>query len=385
MNLREKRLSRVAELRRFQSTAERKNGSVCAELNFSSVSARPGMFSMRPASSPQPDRETRPAVLDWDLLWERFGIATVLLLVWILAALATPRFANLDNLASVLRQSAFVGIAAVGMTIAIIAGTFDLSVGSCQALSAWTAVSVAAHFGVLPAFISAVSVGGIIGLLNGSLVVLIRIPAFIATLGTMFLISGLTFILTNGQTARFNGKDFVWWGNGQIANFPVPFLIFLLCALVGVIVLHRTTFGRYVFTIGSNLNAAYVAGVPVKLTILLVFVVVGLFTGLGAVLLGARLYSAGPGLEPGFELNVIATVVLGGTRLAGGRGSMLGTIAAAILFATLANVLNLNHVDAFVQRVAVGLVLLLALSVEGVRQRLVERWSRRQQPTNPSD
>lgn len=320
--------------------------------------------------------------LDWDLLWEKFGIATVLAFVWILAALATPRFANLDNLASVLRQSAFVGVAAVGMTIAIIAGTFDLSVGSTQALSAWTAVAIAPHFGALPAFIAAVAVGGTIGLLNGSLVVLVRIPAFIATLGTMFLISGLTFILTNGQTARFNGKDFVWWGNGLIGNIPVPFILFLFCAAIGAFILHRTSFGRYVFTIGSNARAAYVAGVPVGRTILFVFVVVGLFTGLGAALLGSRLYSAGPGLEPGFELNVIATVVLGGTRLAGGRGSMFGTVAAAILFATLSNVLNLNHVDAFVQRVAVGLVLLLALSVEGVRQRLVERWNRRQRPSS---
>ena len=318
--------------------------------------------------------------LDWDLLWEKFGMATVLAVVWILAAIATPRFANLDNLASVLRQSAFVGVAAVGMTIAIIAGTFDLSVGSVQALSAWTAVSIAPHFGVLPAFVVAIVVGGIIGLLNGSLVVLIRIPAFIATLGTMFLISGLTFILTNGQTARFNGKDFVWWGNGLVGSIPVPFILFLFCAAIGAVILHRTVFGRYVFAIGSNVRAARVAGVPVGRTILFVFVVVGLFTGLGAALLGSRLYSAGPGLEPGFELNVIATVVLGGTRLAGGRGSMLGTVAAAILFATLSNVLNLNHVDAFVQRVAVGLVLLLALSVEGIRQRLVERWNRRQRP-----
>ncbi|HZC36477.1 MAG TPA: hypothetical protein VE242_12725, partial [Chthoniobacterales bacterium] len=134
---------------------------------------------MRPVSSP-PDQKARPAALDWDLLWEKFGIATVLIVVWILAAVATPRFGNLDNLASVLRQSAFVGVAAVGMTIAIIAGTFDLSVGSTQALSAWTAVSFAPHFGVLPAFIAAVIVGGIVGLLNGCLVVLVRIPAFIA-------------------------------------------------------------------------------------------------------------------------------------------------------------------------------------------------------------
>src|SRR6266436_1595180 len=235
--------------------------------------------TVRPVKTDQPvTHEVRPAPramrnLDWDLLWEKFGIATVLVVVWILAALATPRFANLDNLASVLRQSAFVGVAAVGMTIAIIAGTFDLSVGSTQALSAWTAVSIAAHFGVLPAFVAAIAVGGIVG-----------------------------------------------WLNGLIGNIPVPFILFLFCASIGAITLHRTSFGRYVFAIGSNVRAAHVAGVPVNRTIFLVFVVVGLFTGLGAALLGSRLYSAGPGLEPGFELNVIATVVLGGTRLAGGRG-----------------------------------------------------------------
>ena len=366
---------------RFRDVKENINTSSARKQNLSGLSDKPQILSM---SSPPHDRERRRAAIDWDLLWEKFGIATVLVLVWILAVVGTPRFANLDNLASVLGQSAFVGISAVGMTIAILAGTFDLSVGSTQALSAWTAVLVAAHFGVVPAFIAAVLVGGIVGLLNGSLVVLIRIPAFIATLGTMFLISGLTFIFTNGQSARFNGKDFVWWGNGQVGGVPVPFIIFLLCALVGIVVLHRTPFGRYVFAVGSNIRAAHVAGVPIGGTVLFVFLAVGLFTGLGAALLGSRLYSAGPGLEPGFELNVIATVVLGGTRLAGGRGSMLGTIAAAILFATLANILNLNHVDAFVQRVAVGLVLLLALSVEGIRQRLVERWSRRQRPTNPA-
>ena len=315
--------------------------------------------------------------LDWDLLWERFGIAAVTVAVWLIAGLGTPGFASADNLVSVLRQSAFVGISAVGMTMAIISGTFDLSVGSSQSLCAWVAVSVAKIAGVLPALVAAVITGGIVGLCNGSLVALVRIPAFIATLGTMFLISGLTYIITNGQTARFGAKAFVWWGNGQLINLPVPFIVFIGCALLGAFFLHRTSFWRFVYAIGSNREAAHVAGVPVRRTTIFVFMVVGLFTGLGAMLLGARLYSAGPGLEPGFELNVIATVVLGGTRLAGGRGSMLGTVAAAILFATLANVLNLNHVDAFVQRVVVGLVLLLALSVEGIRQRLAEYWSSR--------
>ncbi len=118
--------------------------------------------------------------------------------------------------------------------------------------------------------------------------------------------------------------------------------------------LTHTPFGRYVFSIGTNSNAAKVAGVPVANTTTWIFIVVGLFTGVSAYLIGSRLYSAGPGLEPGFELNVISAVVLGGTRLAGGRGSMLGTVAACLLYATMANVLNLIHADAFVQRVAVG-------------------------------
>ena len=350
-----------------------------AESNNSST-AEPNLNSLQPTQAGTRDTSAmshRFSRLDWDLLWERFGIAAVTVAVWLIAALSTPGFAREDNLISVLRQSAFVGISAIGMNIAIISGTFDLSVGSMQALCAWVAVSVAKVAGVFPAFVAAVVTGGIVGLCNGSLVALVRIPAFIATLGTMFLVSGVTYIITDGQTARFGAKPFVWWGNGQVVNVPVPFIVFVGCALLGAFVLHRTSFGRFVYAIGSNREAARVAGVPVQRTTMFVFIVVGLFTGLGAMLLGARLYSAGPGLEPGFELNVIATVVLGGTRLAGGRGSMLGIIAAAILFATLANVLNLNHVDAFVQRVVVGLVLLMALSVEGLRQRLAEYWSRR--------
>lgn len=313
---------------------------------------------------------------DWDVLWERYGISAVLVVVWVLAALFTPNFATADNLANVLRQSAFGGVVAVGMTVAIIAGTFDLSVGSTLALCAWIAVSVAARAGVVAALCAAVGTGLVVGTINGLLVSRVRIPAFIATLGMLFIVRGFTFVITSGQAARFNGPQFIWLGNGSIAGVPVPFLVFLACALVGAGVLSLTSFGRYVYAIGSNRAAALVAGVPIRRITALLFIVVGAFTGLAALLLGARLYSAGPGLEPNFEMNVIAIVVLGGTRLSGGRGSMLGTVAAAILLATLTNVLNLIHADAFVQKVVLGLVLLLALSIEGVRQRLAERLSR---------
>jgi ribose transport system permease protein len=319
------------------------------------------------------------ANLDWDVMWERYGIATVLLVFWILAYLFVPKFSNPDNMLNVIRQSAFIGCAAVGMTVAIISGTFDLSIGSTLALSAYLALMVVAKTESIPlAMLIAVATGMVVGTVNGFLVTRVKIPAFIATLGMLFIVRGLTFIISNGgEPIRYNGKAFVWWGNGSLFGIPAPFLIFILCALAGSFILTHTAFGRYVFSIGTNSNAAKVAGVPVSATTSWIFIVVGLFTGISAFLIGSRLYSAGPGLEPGFELNVISAVVLGGTRLAGGRGSMIGTVAACLLFATMGNILNLMHADAFVQRVAVGVVLLLALSIEGIRQRMFERSSRR--------
>ncbi len=324
-------------------------------------------------------KSTLSASLDWDVLWERYGIAAVFLIGWICAYLFVPKFSNPDNMLNVIRQSAFVGCAAVGMTVAIISGTFDLSIGSTLALSAYLGLMVVAKTQSIPlAMLTTVATGMAVGAVNGFLVTRIKIPAFITTLGMLFIIRGLSFIISNGgEPIRYNGKAFTWWGNGSVLGIPTPIIIFLLCAGVGWFILTHTPFGRYVFSIGTNSNAAKVAGVPVANTTTWIFVVVGLFTGISAFLIGSRLYSAGPGLEPGYELNVISAVVLGGTRLAGGRGSMLGTVAACLLYATMANVLNLIHADAFVQRVAVGLVLLLALSIEGIRQRLFERASRR--------
>jgi ribose/xylose/arabinose/galactoside ABC-type transport system permease subunit len=325
------------------------------------------------------NKSSLSANLDWDILWERFGIAAVLLLGWIIAYFFVPKFSNPDNMFNVIRQSAFVGCAAVGMTVAIMSGTFDLSVGSTLALSAYLGLIVVSKTKSIPlAMLTSIGAAMAVGTVNGLLVTRIKIPAFITTLGMLFIVRGLTFIISNGgEPVRYNGKAFIWWGNGSLFGIPIPFLVFILCALVGWFILTRTAFGRYVFSIGTNSNAAKVAGVPVDSTTTWIFIVVGLFTGISAFLLGSRLYSAGPGLEPGFELNVIAAVVLGGTRLAGGRGSMIGTVAACLLYATMGNVLNLLHADAFFQRVAVGFVLLIALSIEGIRQRMFERASRR--------
>jgi ribose/xylose/arabinose/galactoside ABC-type transport system permease subunit len=315
-------------------------------------------------------------VLDWDVLWERYGITAVLLLVWALAFVFTPNFASRDNFLNVIRQAGFVGVSAVGMTIAIISGTFDLSVGTALALIAWLTIWVAGRFGLAAGILAGLATGIIIGIINGLLVSRVRIPAFVATLGMYYIIRGFASIITKDAPATFNGPSFIWLGNGFIGPLPVPFVVMILCAIIGVGILRLTSFGRYVYATGSNKTASEVAGIPMKRVILMVFIVIGIFNAISAILIGARLYSATASLEPGFELRVIATVVLGGTRLSGGRGSMLGTVAAALLFATLGNVLNLFHADVFFQRVVEGLVLLVALSIEGVRQRLAERVAR---------
>ncbi len=318
-------------------------------------------------------RRYRLGNVRWDSIWERYGIAAILLVIWLLSYILVPNFSNIDNFTEILRQSSFVGIASVGMMIVILLGSFDLSVGSTLALCAWLVIVIAARHQLIWAFIATLLVGSFIGAINGALVAFLRIPAFIVTLSMLFIISGYTFVITGGNPALYTGQEFTQIGGGDILGIPIPFIVFVICALLGAALLRYTSFGRHVYAAGSNTVAARIAGVPVRRTQFYAFVLVGLFTAGAAILLASRLFTAGPDLEPDFELNVIATVVLGGTRLSGGRGSMLGTFAAALLFTTISNILDLLSMDAFVQRVIVGLVLLVALSIEGIRARLAER------------
>jgi ABC-type xylose transport system permease subunit len=175
----------------------------------------------------------------------------VLLAVWVLAAFFTPNFASRDNFLNVLRQGSFVGVAAIGMTIAIISGTFDLSVGTALALVAWISIWVAARAGVAAAIAVGLAVGMLVGLFNGMLVSKVRIPAFVATLGMFYILRGVAFILSEGAPATFNGASFIWMGNGSIGVLPVPFVVMVVCALIGVGVLRLTTFGLCHAT-GSN-------------------------------------------------------------------------------------------------------------------------------------
>ena len=176
---------------------------------------------------------SRMGNIRWDILWERYGIAAILLVIWLLSFLLIPDFSNIDNFTEILRQSSFVEIAAVGMMIVILLGSFDLSVGSTLALCAWLTVTIAGQHQLLWAFVATLLLGCFIGAINGALIAFLRIPAFIVTLSMLFIISGYTYVITGGNSALYTGLEFTQIGGGDLLGVPIPFVVFVICALLG--------------------------------------------------------------------------------------------------------------------------------------------------------
>lgn len=305
--------------------------------------------------------------------YERWGIAAFLLIFFVTAAVLIPGFRSWTTLSSIMRESAFIGAAAVGMTLAIISGVFDLSVGGILALSAVLSLMALEPFGVAGAFIVAIVVGSGLGLVNGLVVAKLRVPAFVATLGTLFAFRGVAFLITDGAPVRVPTEmfesAFTSFGSGSVLGVPTPFIAMLCAFGVGYLILRQTVFGRYLLAVGSNEHAARFAGIDVARVRLRTFVLLGLFAGLASILLATRIWTADGGTLQGFELTVIAATVLGGTSLSGGRGTLIGTCSAVILFVALQQAMLLASIPSFYQRIATGVVLLAALGLDGVRSR----------------
>lgn len=268
----------------------------------------------------------------------------------------------------ILREAAFVGVAAIGMTFCIISGSFDLSIGSMLALLSIVTLSNVGALGLIPILVLILALGFLLGTLNGVIIAKLKIPAFIATLAMQFIYRALAFIYCNGNPVQFQKPWFTVIGNGNVAGLPIPFVIFVVLAVIGTIVLRRTPLGRYILAIGNSEKASYISGINISRIKIVIFGIVGFFTAGSAILLSSRLWSANPGMKDGFEFNVIAAVVLGGTSLAGGKGSIFNTFMAAIFFASLNTAMNMFQVDSYMQRVVIGVVLLFAFSLTGIRQ-----------------
>jgi ribose transport system permease protein len=278
-----------------------------------------------------------------------------------------PNFRQLGNLRSVLLQASFSGLSAAAMTLLIVAGMFDLSVAGIVALSAVMVATVMPHTVVGAAVAAALLLGLALGLLNGLVVTKFRFPPFIATYGMLNLYLAAAFVWTAGATVPIAAVGFLPLASAQIGGLPLLFVVMVLGVILCHLVLTRTRLGRNLRAIGSSEPASRMAGLPVDRTRIAAFGLVGLFTAVAGVGLAALLSSASADMSLGFELTVIAVAVVGGTSLEGGRGSLLGTFTAAILFSALNNALNLLNVTSYWQYVATGLVLVLALVIAGLR------------------
>ncbi|PUB11884.1 ribose transport system permease protein [Yoonia sediminilitoris] len=296
------------------------------------------------------------------------SVAIILLLVVILMSFASEYFFTQRNLLNIGRQASVVAIVALGQTLVIIARGIDLSVGSVIGLSAVTGAIVAQTTGSQVLGIGgALGAGLAAGLFNAVLYTRFHINPFIATLGTLSIARGLALLMTGGIPVSFNGWA-SWFGAGRIADVPVSLVMMFLLAVLFFFLATRTRAGRNIYATGDNPTAARLAGIDVDRTRVLVFAVSGLLAGLGGLILAGNLNSASPDLGRGYELDVIAAVILGGTALSGGRGSIPGVILGALLMALLGNAFVLLGISSHWQVVTKGLVIVLAVGIDGIQR-----------------
>lgn len=286
-------------------------------------------------------------------------------------AILSPDFLNWDNFLNILTAIAVVGIIAAPGTLLIVAGQFDLSVGSMTALIGVVMASVASHHSLFLGILAALGVGLAAGGVNGYLVTVIGVNPLITTLGTLSVLSGLAEVVAHGVSISVNGFD----GLGTdrpFANIPVPVLIFVFVIVAFAIAMRSTVFGRRVYAIGSNPVAARLTGIRVKRTVFILFLLSGLACVLAGLILDSQLASADPTAATGLELSVITAVVLGGATLSGGEGSVFGTLVGLLIVGVLNNGLILLNVNPFWQQVAQGGLLIAAVSFDRLRARFVE-------------
>jgi ribose transport system permease protein len=287
-----------------------------------------------------------------------------LIVLGVITAIAWPQFFHGDNLWNVARQSAIVGVLAVGMTFVILTGGIDLSVGSILAIAAVVMASLLNEgIPLVLTLAIVVALGAGIGVINGLGIALLNVQPFIMTLATMVIGSGVALRITNGGPREFFNESGLleFLGTGGIGRVPGPLIVFLGLAAIGWAVLRYVPFGRFLYAIGGSAEAARLSGVRVKLNLIGAYAVSGACAGVAGIMTAARLHVGDPTAGSLQELDAIAAVVIGGTSLAGGVGGMPGTVFGALLLTVVANVMNIAGVSPFDQQIVKGLVILIAV------------------------
>jgi ribose transport system permease protein len=295
-----------------------------------------------------------------------------LIVLFVALAIASPHFLTSTNLSSVARQTAVINIMSLGMTVIIIAGGIDLSVGAILAMGGVLGTMALARGWSIPAGVSVgVATGLFWGTCNGVLTTRLRIAPFIVTLGTLGIIRGVTLIVTNGLPIHQIPRSFSFLGEGTVLGVPFVLWILVVCAAVTHVILEHTRLGRYAFAIGSNPAAAVYAGVPVALYTTAVYSYAGMLTGLAGMIEASRLMTGQPTAGNGYELQAIAAVIIGGGSFYGGEGSVVGTLIGAFIMGLLSNGSDLLGVSPYLQQAIIGGVIILAVTVDELRKRRV--------------
>ena len=297
--------------------------------------------------------------------------ASLILLMIVLAAVVPDKFLSVNNFLNVLRRSSVNGIIAVGMTMIIISGGIDLSIGSLLAVSGMVGALVMGKMGMgmdamIIGTLAGILTGVACGLLNGVMITKLRLAPFIVTLGTMSIFRGVSYVMNDGQP--YNVAEYSYLGNGIVSGMPVSVIMFVAIAALAFLTLRYTKLGRYTYAIGSNREASFHSGINVDRNLIWIYTLTGLVTGIAAMIATSRTVSAQPTAGIGLELDIIAAVVIGGASLSGGRGTILGTVIGTMLISFLRNGCTLLGISTNLQLIVIGVIIIAAVAVDQLAQ-----------------
>ena len=296
----------------------------------------------------------------------KYGIFIAFIAICIMLSIATPYFFTAQNIIIVLRQVSINGILAIGVTFVIIAGGIDLSLGSVLALTGVVAASFA-HPGtyalIVPVMLGILT-GVIIGAVNGLTITLGKVAPFIVTLGMMTIARGLALVWSDGRPVTNLSPAFNYIGGGDLLHIPVPILLFVLVIIVSAVILNYTRIGRYIYAVGGNENAARASGIRVSGVKLFAYIMCSGLAGLAGIILASRITTGQPNAGIAYELDAIAAVVIGGTSLLGGRGSIAGTVIGVLIIGVINNGLDLLNVTSYYQQIIKGVIIVGAVLLD---------------------
>lgn len=318
------------------------------------------------------------------LLKSNMGIFFVLIVISIIFSLLTPNFLTVNNLISVLRQITNNIFLALGMTLVIILGGIDLSVGATVAMTGTMTVGLIVTQGV-PMYLAIVIgliIGVIVGYLNGLIISVFKLPAFIVTLATMNITKGFAYIYSGGRSTRITNDIYAQIGTGQLFGFiPYPVIYMIIFIIIFSAIMNSTKMGTYIYAVGGNRESARLSGVSIRKVELFVFTLSGFMAAFAGLVLSSRMFSGQPSSGDGYEMDAIAACVLGGVSMSGGTGKISGTVIGAMVIGVISNGLNLVGVSSFWQNVVKGMIILAAVIIDSrknmISDRIRERKNRR--------